>query len=121
MGKIKRFLIQGTFFFHINNRITKTFKGIRKGIDNGIALAIRKAIYSKGEIQNNKVFVMTFENSYTCNPKYIVEELLKRDMVRTPEEAGSGLYQHLARQHGNQASVRQLYVEEESSQVQQAH
>lgn len=79
MGKIKRFLIQGTFFFHINNRITKTFKGIRKGIDNGIALAIRKAIYSKGEIQNNKVFVMTFENSYTCNPKYIVEELLKRD------------------------------------------
>ena len=79
MGKIKRFLIQGTFFYHINNRITKTFKGIRKGIDNGIALMIRRSIYSKGEIQNNKVFVMTFENSFTCNPKYIVEELLRRD------------------------------------------
>ncbi|SCW54799.1 CDP-glycerol glycerophosphotransferase [Ruminococcaceae bacterium YRB3002] len=79
MGKIKRFLIQGTFFYHINNRISKTFKGMRKGIDNGIALAMRKAVYSKGDIQNNKIFVMTFENSYTCNPKYIVEELLKRN------------------------------------------
>ena len=79
MGKIKRFLIQGTFFYHINNRISKIFKGIRKGVDNAIALAIRRAIYSKGEIQDNKVFVMTFENSYTCNPKYIVEELLRRD------------------------------------------
>ena len=79
MGKVKRFLIQGTFFYHINNRIVKTVKGIRKGIDNAIALTLRKMIYSRGEVVPNKVFVMTFENSYTCNPKYIVEELLKRD------------------------------------------
>ena len=79
MGKVKRFLIQGTFFYHINNRISKTFKGIRKGIDNAIALSIRKMIYGKGEVVPNKIFVMTFENSYTCNPKYIVEELLRRD------------------------------------------
>ena len=79
MGKIKRFLLQGTFFYHINNRIVKTFKGIRKGVDNGIALALRKATYSKGEIQNNKVFIMTFENSFTCNPKYIATELLAQD------------------------------------------
>lgn len=79
MGKLKRFLIQGTFFYHINNRISKIFKGTRKGIDNGIALLMRKACYSKGEIDGRKIFVMTFENSFTCNPKYIVEELLRRD------------------------------------------
>ena len=29
-------------------------------------------------IQKNKVFVMTFDDAFTCNPKYVVEELIRR-------------------------------------------
>lgn len=31
------------------------------------------------KIDNNKIIIMTFQNDYTCNAKYIVEELLKRN------------------------------------------
>ena len=30
------------------------------------------------KIDNNKILIMTTQNDYTCNPKYIVEEILKR-------------------------------------------
>jgi CDP-glycerol glycerophosphotransferase len=40
----------------------------------------RAIVYGKGDVQNNKIFVMTYDNNYTCNPSYIVEELLRQKL-----------------------------------------
>lgn len=55
------------------------FTKIGKKIDYISGIFFRNIIYRFGKIQNNKLFVMTFDNNYTCNPSYIVDELLRRD------------------------------------------
>lgn len=48
-------------------------------IDVLIGVVFRNIFYCFGKIQNNKIFVMTYDNDYTCNPSYIVSELLRRN------------------------------------------
>jgi CDP-glycerol glycerophosphotransferase len=44
----------------------------------GTVLSACAKLVTGGRIQPNKLFVMTFDNRYSCNPRYIVEELLAR-------------------------------------------
>lgn len=67
MNEIKRALIEGKF---INNAILY--------VDYYASVLMRSIVFRNSPIQNNKIFVMTFDRKYTCNPKYIIEELLKR-------------------------------------------
>lgn len=67
MNGIKRSLIEG-----------KTVHNVILAVDYYTSVLIRKIIYRNNPVQNNKIFVMTFDRNYTCNPKYIVEEMLKR-------------------------------------------
>ena len=50
-----------------------------KKIDMGLGVLARNILYKFGKIKQNKLFVMTYDNSFTCNPSYIVEELLQRN------------------------------------------
>lgn len=67
--KVKQILVEGNLFGYI-----------RKKVDYLIGLLSRRIIYQKGEIQNNKIFVMTYDGLYACNPRYIVEELLRQKL-----------------------------------------
>lgn len=51
----------------------------RKKIDYLLGVIARNIVYRKGSVDNRKIFIMTFDNDYTCNPKYIAEELLRRN------------------------------------------
>jgi len=55
-------------------------KAINKKIKHGLGEALIRAycLVCNRKIEQNKVFVMTFDNRYSCNPKAIVEELLSR-------------------------------------------
>jgi len=59
--------------------IKSKLKKIHKFNKNALAVCKRRIVYSSGEVQNNKVFIMTYDNAYSCNPKYIAQELLKRN------------------------------------------
>lgn len=68
MPSFKEALLSGSFLLHV-----------RKKVDYLIGVAARRIVYRKGPVDDHKIFVMTFDNAYTCNPKYIVEELLRRE------------------------------------------
>lgn len=79
-NSIKRYLVAGSFLFHINKYIVGLFKNARKRLDFAIGFLTRKLIYSKGEIKPNKIFVMTYDDTYSCNPRYIIEEVIRREL-----------------------------------------
>ncbi|MCD8245370.1 MAG: CDP-glycerol glycerophosphotransferase family protein [Parabacteroides sp.] len=67
-----------------------------KVIDRYIGIFARKIMSIKTPVDPNKVFFMTQESQYTCNPKYISRELEKRrpdlDIVwRCPQKGNSHL------------------------------
>ena len=66
---IKSAMVPGIFFLNI-----------RKNIDALIGRLTRKMFYSHGKVQNNKLFVMTFDNDYTCNARYIVDEIIRQKL-----------------------------------------
>ncbi len=47
--------------------------------------------FRNGQISDNKLFVMTFDNNYTCNARYIVDEIIRQklpvDIVWAGEKA----------------------------------
>ena len=53
---------------------------VRKKIDAAIAKLGKKLFYSHNKIDENKVFIMTYDKQYTCNPRYITEEILRRNL-----------------------------------------
>lgn len=65
--KVKQILVEGNLLGYI-----------RKKIDYLIGVLARRSIYCHGEIQNNKIFVMTYDGLFSCNPRYIVEEILRQ-------------------------------------------
>ena len=69
MSGLKGNLVEGKFFAAV----------IRK-IDDKLARAGRKLIYKKGSIKNNKIFIMTYDDEFACNPRYIAEELIAQKL-----------------------------------------
>lgn len=66
---VKSALVQGIFF-----------NTIRKRIDAALGKLTRKIVYRRGKVVDNKLFVMTFDNDYTCNAKYIVDEIIRQKL-----------------------------------------
>ena len=64
---VKQNLVEGKFL-----------NAIRKKIDSQIGSLARRIIYKKGPVKENKLFVMTYDNMFADNEKYIVEELIRR-------------------------------------------
>ena len=57
--KVKKYLVAGSFLKHTGNYIKNFFGRIRKRLDYVIGLCARKIVYARGDIQANKIFVMT--------------------------------------------------------------
>ena len=49
-------------------------------MDEGIGILVRKIFYFIPEIEPKKIVFMTYKNDYTCNPKYIAEELIRQGL-----------------------------------------
>lgn len=69
LSKIRKYSISGTLLSH----------SIKK-LDYAFALLARRIAYSHGKIDNNKLFVMTYDDCYACNPQYIVEEIIRQQL-----------------------------------------
>ncbi|WP_288240069.1 CDP-glycerol glycerophosphotransferase family protein [uncultured Bifidobacterium sp.] len=52
----------------------------REAIERQLAILARKMIFSHGEVNPFKIFVMTYDNGYTCNPSYIIDEIVRRNL-----------------------------------------
>lgn len=55
-------------------------KIITRPINRFFAQRVRNNLARKTPIQENKILFITFQGEYTCNPKYITEELIKRNL-----------------------------------------
>lgn len=55
------------------NRIIRKIKLLAKTI-------LCWTYHRKKKIQPNKIFVMTYDNAYSCNERYIVDEILRRNL-----------------------------------------
>lgn len=62
----------------IKNRVAKKVKRYSRFCVNEIAAVFRRIAFCRGSIQPNKVFFMTYDGKYACNPKYIADELIRR-------------------------------------------
>lgn len=86
---LEKALVEGIFLEKSYQRITgiikKVFNGtyrkkIFKKIDKKIAAHFQKKLRQKVEIQPNKILFLTTRGSYNCNPKAIVEEIIRQNL-----------------------------------------
>ncbi|MGN1114585.1 MAG: CDP-glycerol glycerophosphotransferase family protein [Oscillospiraceae bacterium] len=56
------------------------FLRTRQKLDGIVAAITRKIISLKTPVQKNKVVFMHFNNSYSCNPSYICDEILRQGL-----------------------------------------
>lgn len=54
------------------------FAAIAQKIDHFVGQLVRNRIAKKGKTDPKKIFFQSFQGDYTCNPKYITEELLRQ-------------------------------------------
>lgn len=76
---VKEAFIEGRILRKTGFVIGRGFRRTVAALDKHIGNAARKAAYAKTEVVPNKVIFITFQGDYTCNPKYITEELLARN------------------------------------------
>ncbi len=76
MSKMMLSMVSGTFF----ERVSRKIKNIKASISERISRIFRNAYLSKLPIVPNRILFATFQNSYTCNEKYIAEELIRRNV-----------------------------------------
>lgn len=60
--------------------VVKFVQIIIKKLDRILALLARWICCIFTPIKNNKIVFMTYSNNYECNPKYIAEEIIKRQL-----------------------------------------
>ena len=60
--------------------IAKTFRKLRKLFVWVLAIPARLWLTYTSPVQKNKVIFLTFNHTYTCNPKYICEEILRQKL-----------------------------------------
>ena len=49
-------------------------------IDHGIGRIARNIMARRTKVEKNKVAFMTYDNDYSCNPKYIAEEIIRQGL-----------------------------------------
>ncbi|MBR3978634.1 MAG: CDP-glycerol glycerophosphotransferase family protein [Oscillospiraceae bacterium] len=76
LNRIGRYLVAGTLLDHI----AKGFIKLRKRIDYLLGIWARKLLFSKCEVVNNRIFIMTYDFQYSCNPAAIAAELIRREL-----------------------------------------
>ena len=49
-------------------------------IDKVLGALARKIIFRNGSVQNNKIFFMTYDRAYSCNLRYIADEIIRQKL-----------------------------------------
>ena len=70
--------------------LNNLYKNSRAFVDYHAVTPLRNVLSAVTKVQPNKVFVMTFQQTLTCNPRYIVDELLRRHDDLTVVVVGDG-------------------------------
>lgn len=78
--KLLAAMIEARFLKKVGNAIGKFFEKLRKAIDWALSYIPRRILCYTSKVQNNKIFFMTFNHQYTCNPKYICEEIMRQEL-----------------------------------------
>lgn len=93
LHKLWGFSVEGRGLRESGKKIWMSFW---RELDRILGLVAREILKLKTPIVKNKVFFHTQENRYACNPKYICEELLRRDknidiVWRVPQKGSGGI------------------------------
>lgn len=81
MNKVTRSLIEGRLINKSVINIKKYFSTLIKSIDEVLGIAYRQYLGKRLKITPNKIVFMTYQNQYTCNPKYITEQLKENEKL----------------------------------------
>ena len=80
LGNTVPYLVEGIFFKKLWSLIKHCFTTLRKKLDGFLAGLARRSLSKKTEINPKKILFTTFQGDYTCNLKYITEELLRQQV-----------------------------------------
>lgn len=69
MNGIRRAMVEG-----------KVLYNVILNVDFYSAMLMRRILYRNNPVKKNKIVFMTFDRDYTCNPKYIAEEILRQNL-----------------------------------------
>lgn len=73
MDKLLEKIVLGVFF-------QKIFKNPFLVMDNVLSFFVRKFLTGRTKIDKNKILISTFNGEYTCNPRAIADEILRRNL-----------------------------------------
>ena len=84
-SEIGRMRVEGTLMEHAfrTNRPKykhEKFKAFIDKWDDSIARRARKHRYKHVKVKKNKIFFMTYDSTYICNPRYIADEIIRRGL-----------------------------------------
>ena len=72
--------IEGRFLRKTGGLIKRMYDKFIASIDRRLGIIAKYFLSISTEVDENKIMFITFQGDYTCNPKYITEELLKRNV-----------------------------------------
>lgn len=75
--RLYRYVVEKRLTTGIWKDIVRYWKKGTKGINTLIAHGAWKRISKKTSIVNNQIMFRTYQDKYTCNPKYLCEQLIK--------------------------------------------
>ena len=75
MKRIFPVMVEGKFF----KRVGVAWKQFKAWTDRQIGYQNRKILTKNTAVKKNQILFITFQHAYACNPKYICEELIKRN------------------------------------------
>lgn len=76
---VREAFLEGRFLRKTGFVAKRGFKKIVASMDKHMGNAARRFVYSRTEVIPRKIMFISFQGDYTCNPKYITEELLRRE------------------------------------------
>lgn len=79
MNKIVKALLEGKLIFRTCKYIKQLWLKQWKYLDESMGIVCRRLWSTTLNIEPNKIVFMTYQNQYTCNPKYITAKLIQNE------------------------------------------
>ena len=73
-------LIERRFLATVGERIAVLFGMLITAIDTGLASLTLRIVARRTPVEKNKIIFLTFRGGYDCNPKWICEEIVRRQL-----------------------------------------
>ncbi len=79
-GKVFIGFVEGNALRKIGRHFSTVLKNMSQSIDEFIGTISRFLLFSNAKIDKKRIVFSTFQNTYTCNCKYIIEDIIKRKL-----------------------------------------